>query len=77
MRFEDGVELGFADQEGVVVLSEAGGIHEVERDPVGDGERDERPPRRGGRHAEDAGQELGRGALVGGWDDGVVQLNGH
>src|SRR5579885_2048128 len=71
------VELRLAHQEGAVVRPEIVVLAEVERDAVLRSHRHEMAPLPLHLHAEDAREELGRGACVLGGNDDVVELDGH
>jgi hypothetical protein len=62
--FEDGVELGIADMEGVVVTAERGVIIEQERQAVIHPNRREMAVARIERQAKDVGEEPGCGHFV-------------
>jgi hypothetical protein len=75
---EDRVELGLADQERVVLdLDFLVGLEEVERHLVRGLHTEKRPERHRWTEAEYLREEFGRGALVVGVNDRVVELDGH
>src|SRR5262249_7241502 len=74
---EDGIELGIADMEGVVVALELLVVVEQERERVVDTYRREMAAFRIGMEAKNARKKLRRCPLVAGRDDGVVEGDGH
>jgi hypothetical protein len=74
---EDGVELGIADVEGVMVTAERGVVIEQERQAAVHPNRREVAACRIERQAEDVGEEPGSGHFVTRRHDGVVQDDGH
>ena len=74
---EDGVELGIADVEGVVVTTERGVVIEQECQAVVHSNGREMPVFRVEGQAEDVGEEPGSGHFVTRRHDGVVQDDGH
>src|ERR1700756_2272428 len=74
---EDGIELGIADVEGVVVALELLVVAEEECERVVDTHRREMVAFRIGMEAKNAGKKLRRCPLVAGRDDGVVEGDSH
>ena len=74
---EDGIELGIADVEGVVVALELLDVVEKERERVVDTYRREMAAFRIGMEAKNARKKLRRCPLIAGRDDGVVEGDGH
>ena len=74
---EDGIELGIADVEGVVVALELLAVVEKERERVVDTYRREMAAFRIGMEAKNARKKLCRCPLVSGRNDGVVEGDGH
>src|SRR5215831_17800109 len=74
---QDGIELGIADVEGVVVALELLGVVEKERERAVDTYRREMTAFRIGIEAKNARKKLRRCPLVTGGDDGVVEGDGH
>ena len=74
---EDGIELGIADVEGVVVALELLVVVEKQRERVIDTYWREMAAFRIGMEAENARKKLRCGPLVAGRDDGVVEGDGH
>src|SRR5690348_1348679 len=72
-----GVELSFADQEGVVLGAEVSRVRKIEGDPVAGADWDEMAPLGSGFQVEDVGKELGGRPFVPRRDDCVVQLYTH
>src|SRR5215472_12171216 len=74
---EDSVELGVVDVEGVVVALELLVVVEKERERVVDTYRREMAVFRIGMEAKNARKKFRRCPLVAGWDDGVIEGDGH
>src|SRR5215470_3191497 len=74
---ENGIELGIADVEGVVVALELLVVVEKERERIVDTYRREMAAFRIGMEAKNARKELRRCPPVAGRDDGVVEDDGH
>ena len=74
---EDGIELGIADVEGVVVALELLDVVEKERERVVDTYRREMAVFGIGMEAKNARKKLCRCPLVAGRNDGVVEGDGH
>jgi hypothetical protein len=74
---EDGIELGIADVEGVVVALELLLVVEKERERVVDAYRREMAVFRIGMEAKNSREKLRRCPPVAGRDDGVIEGNGH
>src|SRR5215468_4310449 len=74
---EDGIELGIADMEGVVVALELLVVVEKERERVVDTYRCEMAAFRIGMETKNARKKLRRCPLVADRDDGVVEGDGH
>src|SRR6516162_9816801 len=74
---QDGIELGIADVEGVVVALELLVVIEKERERVVETYRREMAVFRIGMEAENSRKKLRRCPLVVGGDDGVVEGDGH
>src|SRR3984893_10437676 len=74
---EDRVELGFADLEGVVVVLEIAALVEIEGQLLVDLDRREVGMRPLVFEPEDPREEAGRGDLVAGRDDGVIENDSH
>src|SRR5271166_1211792 len=74
---ESGVELGFADQEGVVLGAEALRVGKIEGDSVPRLDRHEVAPFGSRLQVQDVGEELGGSPFVLRRDDRVVQLDTH
>jgi len=70
---ESGIEFRVVDQEGVVLGADVLGVDEVERDAVAGAHRHEMAPGCFGLDAQDVGQEPGRGVLVLGRNDDVIE----
>ncbi len=74
---EDGIELGIADVESVVVAFEVPAVIEKQRERVVDTDRREMAAVRIYLEAENSRKELCRCPLIAGRDDGVVESDGH
>ena len=74
---EDGIELGIADVESVMVALELLVVVEEERERLVDTYRREMAVFRIGMEAKNARKRLRRCPLVAGRDDGVVEGDGH
>src|SRR6266542_2428038 len=74
---EDRVELRFADPERVMMVLEIAALVEIEGQLVVDLDRREMGMRTLVFEAEDPREEPGRGDLVAGWDDGVIEDDSH
>ena len=74
---EDGIELGIADVEGVVVALELLFVVEKERERVVDTYRCEMAAFRIGMEAKNARKKLRRCSLIASRNYGVVEGNGH
>src|SRR5260370_21683368 len=74
---EDRVELSLADLEGVVVVLEIAALVEIEGQLFVDLDRREMGMRPLVVEAENAREEPGRGDLVAGRDDGVIENDSH
>jgi hypothetical protein len=74
---EDGIELGIADMEGVMVALELLDVVEKERERVVDTHRREMAAVRIGMEAKNARKKLRRRPLIAGRDDSVVEGDGH
>src|SRR5271166_745221 len=72
-----GVELGFADEEGVVLGAEALCVGKIEGDPVACLDRHEVAPFGSRLQIQDVAEELGGSPFVLRRDDRVVQLDTH
>src|SRR5580700_9390600 len=74
---EDGIEIGIADVEGVMVALELLDVVEKERERIVDTYRREMAAFRIGMEAKHARKKLRRCPLIAGRDDGVVEGDGH
>src|SRR5215472_157674 len=74
---EGRIELGVADQEGVMPRAELFPRIEIEGHTVGCLDRDEMAPFRSRLKAEDIGKKLGRGPFVLRRDDRVIEFDAH
>src|SRR5271156_890660 len=74
---EDGIELGIADREGVMVALELLDVVEKERERVVDTHRREMAAVRIGMETKNARKIFRRRPLITGRDDGVVEGDGH
>src|SRR5580765_4767205 len=74
---EDGIELGIADVEGVVVALELLDVVEKERERIVDTYRREMAVFRIGMEAKNARKKLRRCPLIAGRNDSVIEGDGH
>ena len=74
---EDGIELGIADMEGVMVALELLDVVEKERERAVDTYRREMAVFGIGMEAKNARKKLRRCPLIAGRDDGVIEGDGH
>ena len=71
------IEFALADEKGVVLSAEVGGIGVVERYPVARADQDEMGPLRSCLQSEYIGEEPGGCPFIRGRNDGVIELDSH